>query len=154
MLDGSIRAVRTALDEAEHRDVAVNPNLAAHTSLYGPFKALMATDPRTDHRRGLQLEPGRADRDTVRQAERWISGGADSLTLQPAMTMVDVLVRLRDAQAVPIVAYSTSGEWDALRALGATKMVEYLAMLKRSGADQVLTFAAETVARHLEAARA
>ncbi|AYG85323.1 Delta-aminolevulinic acid dehydratase [Streptomyces hundungensis] len=86
MLDGSIRAVRTALDEAGHRDVAVNPNVAVHTSLYDPFKALMATDPRAGHRRGLQLEPGRADRDVLVQAARWIGEGADSLTLQPVMT--------------------------------------------------------------------
>ncbi|KPI33324.1 Porphobilinogen synthase [Actinobacteria bacterium OV450] len=154
MLDGSVHAVRTALDEAGHRDVAVNPNLAVHTGLYGPFKALMATDPRSGHRRGLQLEPGRADRDALVQARRWIDEGADSLTLQPVMTAVDVLVRLRDDQRVPITAYSTSGEWGALKTLGASGMAEYLASLKRAGADQVLSFAAETVARHLGASRA
>lgn len=154
MLDGSVRAVRAALDEAGHRDVGVNPNLAIHTGLYGPFKTLMDTDPRSGHRRGLQLEPGRADRDTITQARRWIDEGADSLTLQPVMTAVDVLVRLRDDQRVPIVAYSTSGEWAALQALGTAGMVEYLAMLKRAGADQILTFAAETAARHLEVGRA
>ncbi|WP_200307763.1 hypothetical protein [Streptomyces adelaidensis] len=153
MLDGSVRAVRDALDEAGHHDVGVNPNLAIHTSLYGPFKSLMGTDPASGHRRGLQLEPGRADRDALVQARRWITEGADSLTLQPVMTAVDVLVRLRDDQPVPLVAYSTSGEWAALNAVGPDGMVEYLAMLKRSGADQILTFAAEAVARHLQAAR-
>ncbi|MFE5731635.1 hypothetical protein ACIPQA_31955 [Streptomyces sp. NPDC090109] len=154
MLDGSIRAVRQALDEAGHRDVGVNPNVAVHTSLYGPFKTLMQTDPRSGHRRGLQLEPGRAQQDTLLQARRWITEGADSLTLQPVMTTGDVLVRLRDDQKVPLVAYSTSGEWAALQALGTAGMVEYLAMLVRAGADQILTFAAETVAEHLEARRA
>ncbi|MFF8505078.1 hypothetical protein ACF07L_31140 [Streptomyces anulatus] len=38
MLDGSVRAVRAALDERGFRDVGVNPNLAIHTTLYGPFK--------------------------------------------------------------------------------------------------------------------
>ncbi|MER6605024.1 hypothetical protein ABT282_03670 [Streptomyces sp. NPDC000927] len=154
MLDGSVHVVRQALDDAGHRDVGVNPNLAIHTGLYGPFKTLMGTDPRAGHRRGLQLEPGRADRDTITQARRWIGEGADSLTLQPVMTAVDVLVRLRDDQRVPIVAYSTSGEWGALQAVGAVGTVEYLAMLKRAGADQILTFAAETAARYLEATRA
>ncbi|MFB8402238.1 hypothetical protein [Streptomyces sp. NPDC055912] len=154
MLDGSINAVRQALDDEGHRDVGVNPNLAIHTTLYGPFKALMQTDPRAGHRRGLQLEPGRAQQDTILQARRWTAEGADSLTLQPVMTTGDVLVRLRDDQRVPIVAYSTSGEWAALQALGPAGMTEYLAMLVRSGADQVLTFAAQTVAEHLEASRA
>lgn len=154
MLEGSIRAVRQALDDAGFRDVGVNPNLAIHTTLYGPFKTLMQTDPRSGHRRGLQLEPGRAQQDTLLQARRWIAEGADSLTLQPVMTTGDVLVRLRDDQKVPLVAYSTSGEWAALQALGKTGMTEYLAMLVRAGADQVLTFAAETVAEHLEGRRA
>ncbi|MGW3087765.1 hypothetical protein [Streptomyces sp. NPDC001108] len=154
MLDGSIQAVRQVLDAEGHRDVGVNPNLAIHTSLYGPFKTLMQTDPRSGHRRGLQLEPGRAQQDTLLQARRWIAEGADSLTLQPVMTTGDVLVRLRDEQKVPIVAYSTSGEWAALQALGTAGMVEYLAMLVRAGADQVLTFAAEAVAEHLEAGHA
>ncbi|MGW6414375.1 hypothetical protein [Streptomyces sp. NPDC055055] len=151
MLDGSINAVRTALDDEGHRDVGVNPNIAIHTSLYGPFKTLMQTDPQSGHRRGLQLEPGRAQQDALLQARRWTAEGADSLTLQPVLTAVDVLVRLRDDQRVPIVAYSTSGEWAALQALGTAGMVEYLAMLVRAGADQVLTFAAQAVAEHLEA---
>lgn len=150
MLDGSVRAVRAGLDDSGLRDVGVNPNLAIHTTLYGPFKALMATDPAIGHRRGLQLEQGRAQRDTVIQARRWIAEGADSLTLQPVMTAVDVLVRLRADQEAPLVAYSTSGEWPALRELGSEGMVEYTAMLRRAGADHVLTFAAEQVAAHLE----
>ncbi|MEU3203373.1 hypothetical protein ABZ702_05725 [Streptomyces cyaneofuscatus] len=154
MLDGSVRAVRQALDEAGHRDVGVNPNLAIHTSLYGPFKTLMNTDPQSGHRRGLQLEPGRADQDAITQARRWVTEGADSLTLQPVMTAVDVLLRLRDDQRVPIVAYSTSGEWRAFSALGPAGMLEYMTMLKRAGADQILTFAAEATATLLETRRA
>lgn len=141
--------MRTALDEAGLRDVAVNPNLAIHTTLYAPFKALMATDPAAGHRRGLQLEPGRAERDTLVQARRWIAEGADSLTLQPVLTTADVLVRLRADQEVPLVAYSTSGEWPALTALGIEGVVEYLGMLKRAGADHILTFAAEQAAAYL-----
>ncbi|MCM1964861.1 hypothetical protein [Streptomyces sp. G1] len=154
MLDGSVRAVREALDDAGHRDVAVNPNLAVHTSLYGPFKTLMDTDPASGHRRGLQLEPGRADRDALVQARRWVEEGADSLTLQPVLTAGDVLVRLRDDQLVPITAYSTSGEWQGLQGLGAAGMVEYLGSLKRAGADQILTFAAEAAAELLGGSRA
>lgn len=154
MLDGSVRAVRAGLDAADLRDVGVNPNLAIHTSLYGPFKDLMDTNPPGGHRRGLQLEPGRADRDAVLQGRRWIVEGADSLTLQPVLTAVDVLVRLRSDQEVPLVAYSTSGEYAALNAIGLEGMVEYHGMLKRAGADLILSFAAERIAVHLAQAGA
>ncbi|MFE0687298.1 hypothetical protein ACFV0Z_04090 [Streptomyces xiamenensis] len=152
MLDGSVRAVRVALNDG-HRDVGVNPNVALHTVLYGPFKQLMGTNPVAGHRRGLQLEPGRADRDALVQARQWVTEGADSLTLQPVMTAMDVLVRLRADQQVPLVAYSTSGEWAALRQLGPAGVVEYHAALKRAGADVILSFAAEEVARRLEDGR-
>jgi porphobilinogen synthase len=149
MLAGSVRAVRAALDEAGLPDVGVCPNIALHTSLYGPFKQLMATNPSRGHRRGLQLEPGRADRDALTQADRWLAEGADSLTLQPALTAIDVLVRLRGHTRVPLIAYSTSGEHAGLTALGIDGMVEYHAALKRAGADLILSFAAEKVAQAL-----
>lgn len=149
MLAGSVRAVRDALDGAGMPDVGVCPNIAVHTTLYGPFKQIMGTEPGRGHRRGLQLEPGRADRDALAQADRWLSEGADSLTVQPVLTCVDVLVRLRAHTRVPLIAYSTSGEYAALAALSGAGAVEYYAALKRAGADLILSFAAERVARAL-----
>ncbi|MFI5494740.1 hypothetical protein [Actinoplanes sp. NPDC051859] len=153
MIDGTVRAVRDYLNQNGMPDVGVNPNLAIHTSLYGPFKTLMGTNPQRGDRRGMQLEPGRADREVLLQADRWLDEGADALTLQPVLTCTDLLVRLRDHVRVPLVAYSTSGEYAALIALGEQGMVEYHAGLLRAGADLILTYAAEQVARALEAAR-
>ena len=149
MLDGSVRAVRHALDDAGLPDVGVCPNIALHTGLYGPFKSLMGTNPARGHRRGLQLEPGRAGRDALTQADTWLAEGADSLTVQPVLTAVDVLVALRAHTRVPLIAYSTSGEYAAVTALGVAGLVEYHAALKRAGADLILSFAAEQVARDL-----
>jgi porphobilinogen synthase len=52
MLDSSVHAVRSALDGHGLRDIGVNPNLALHTTLYAPFNALMATEPRPAARGG------------------------------------------------------------------------------------------------------
>ncbi len=153
MLDGSVAAVRTTLTDHGHRDVGVCPNLAVHTTLYGPFKTLMGTNPGRGHRRGFQLEPGRASRDIINQADRWLAEGADSLTVQPVLSCVDLLVRVRDHVRVPVIAYSTSGEYAALTQLGDDGLAEYHAGLKRAGADLILTYAAERVARHLADAR-
>ena len=149
MLAGSVRAVRDVLTGSGMPDVGVCPNIAVHTALYGPFKQVMGTNPGRGHRRGLQLEPGRADRDALMQADRWLAEGADSLTVQPVLTCVDVLTRLRAHTLVPLIAYSTSGEHAALDVLGDAAVVEYHAGLKRAGADLILTFAAERVARAL-----
>lgn len=152
MIDGSVRAVRDALTDGGWPEVGVCPNLAVHTSLYGPFKELMGTNPGRGHRRGFQLEPGRAERDIISQTDRWLTEGADSLTVQPVLTCVDLLVRVRAHVQVPVIAYSTSGEYPALTALGPDGLLEYHAGLVRAGADLVLTYAAEEVARILQGA--
>ncbi|MFJ3900235.1 hypothetical protein [Streptomyces sp. NPDC090025] len=154
MLDGSVHAVRSALTDSGHVAVGVCPNIALHTELYGPFKSLMATNPARGHRRSLQLAAHQAPRQALAQARLWETEGADSLCLQPALTAVDVLTALRPATDRPIIAYSTSGEYAVLRALGPRGAAEYLGSLKRAGADLVLTFAAEDVARHLGDERA
>ena len=75
------------------------------------------------------------------QADRWLAEGADSLTVRPSMTCVDIVTRLREYTRVPLVAYSRPGN-AALAALSDAAMVEYHAGL-------ILSFAAERVARAL-----
>jgi porphobilinogen synthase len=150
MLDGSIRAVRAALDHGGHADVSVNPNIAVHTSLYGPFKQVMRTDPVAGNRLGLQLDAGRLPDAALQTATRWEREGADALTLQPVMTQIDTLAALTARTSLPVTAYSTSGEWAGLRAIGPAAALEYHQMLIRSGADHILTYLADQVALALQ----
>jgi porphobilinogen synthase len=150
MLDGTIREVRAALDAEGWRDVSVNPNIAVAGALYGPFKALMDTNPESGHRRGLQLDPARVVPGVIQCAESWLTEGADSLTLQPVMTNTDALAALADLTFAPVTAYSTSGEWEALRQLPRSALLDYHRMLLRLGADHILSFAADRVAFALQ----
>ncbi|MFJ7064739.1 hypothetical protein [Streptomyces sp. NPDC101115] len=81
-------------------------------------------------------------------------GGRRCLCLQPALTAMDVLTALRSSTGRQIIAYSTSGEYAALKALGPGGAAEYLGSLKRAGADLILSFAAADVAHHLGVSRA
>jgi porphobilinogen synthase len=150
MLDGSIRAVRHALNDAGWRDVSVNPNIAVDTALYEPFKALMGTQPATGRRTGLQIDTARLVPAAVDCAHRWLAEGADTLTLQPVMTNTDALAALAARTNTPVVAYSTSGEWAALQAVPEAVAMDYHRMLFRIGADHVLSFAAEKIAQTLQ----
>ncbi|MFD6138156.1 hypothetical protein [Promicromonospora sp. NPDC060271] len=149
MLDGSIRIVRRALDSDGWRDVSVNPNIAVDTALYGPFRNVMGTQPASGRRHGLQIDPARLVPDVMACADRWLAEGADTLTLQPVMTNTDALSALGGQTSVPVVAYSTSGEWAALRDLPDQVALDYHRMLFRLGADHVLTFAAASIAQSL-----
>ncbi|GAA4706811.1 porphobilinogen synthase [Promicromonospora umidemergens] len=150
MLDGSIRAVRQALDSEGWPDVSVNPNIAIDSSLYEPFKNVMGTQPATGRRSGLQIDPARLVPDSVACANRWLAEGADTLTLQPVMTNADALTALAARTTVPVVAYSTSGEWAALQSLPDAVSMDYHRMLFRLGAGHVLSFAAAAIAHTLQ----
>jgi porphobilinogen synthase len=57
---------------------------------------------------------------------------------------------LKQACRVPIALFSVSGEYLRLRSEGdARLLVELFTMLKRSGADQIITYAATDIARSL-----
>ena len=150
MLDGSIRAVRHALDNAGWHDVSVNPNIAVDTALYEPFKALMGTQPASGRRSGLQIDTARLVPAAVDCAHRWLAEGADALTLQPVMTNTDALAALAARTTAPVVAYSTSGEWAAMQAVPPTVALDYHRMLFRLGAGHVLSFAAQKIAQSLQ----
>jgi porphobilinogen synthase len=66
------------------------------------------------------------------------------------MTNADALIALGGRTSVPVVAYSTSGEWAALRDLPDQVALDYHRMLFRLGADHVLTFAAAAIAHSLQ----
>jgi porphobilinogen synthase len=61
-----------------------------------------------------------------------------------------MLLALKQACRVPIALFSVSGEYLRLRSEGDTRLlVELFTMLKRSGADQIITYAATDIARSL-----
>lgn len=72
----------------------------------------------------------------------------DMLLLEPALFCADVLIALKQVRRLPIVPFSVSGEYLRLRSGGDSRLlVELFTMLKRSGADQIITYAAADIAR-------
>ena len=78
--------------------------------------------------------------------------------VKPAMTSLDVLSEARRSVAVPLAAYHVSGEFAMVKAAaaagwidGAAVALEQLTVIKRAGADFVLTYFAAEVAEALGA---
>ena len=76
--------------------------------------------------------------------------------VKPAMTSLDVLALVRRRVPVPLAAYHVSGEFAMVKAAaaagwidGAAVALEQLTVLKRAGADFVLTYFAAEVAEAL-----
>ncbi|MGH3922778.1 MAG: hypothetical protein ACRDTT_07910 [Pseudonocardiaceae bacterium] len=153
VLDGSVNAIRAALDDEGFPDVSTTPSVIFDSVLFAPYKQAMNTDPGRGNRRGFQLDACHAGQ-ALDLAHRWLDEGADSLLVQPAMMIVDVLTRLRNTTRVPITAFSVSGEDRLLQDSPDSLYLEYARALKRAGADLVLTYGALRLATALQAAGA
>jgi porphobilinogen synthase len=154
MMDGQVRAIRTALDESGHGDTAVLAYAAKYASaMYGPFRdAVNVTIAGGGDRRGYQEDPARSD-EGVSEALLDVAEGADIVMVKPALHYLDVLSEVADAVDVPVAAYHVSGEYTMLASaaeLGAIDLdeavTETLLAIKRAGADFILTYFAQRAA--------
>jgi porphobilinogen synthase len=156
MTDGMVGAIRRALDDAGHEDVAILSYAAKYeSSFYGPFRDAADGAPAFGDRRHYQMDPANA-REANREVDLDVAEGADVLMVKPALAYLDVVKTVRERVDRPVAAYNVSGEYAMLHAaaergwldLEETAM-ESLLSIKRAGADLIVTYFAEDVARAL-----
>jgi porphobilinogen synthase len=155
MMDGQVRVVRQALDEAGHQDVSVLAYSAKYASaFYGPFREAVGSSLKGD-RKSYQQDPANA-REALRELELDLAEGADLVMVKPAMAYLDILRQVADVSPVPVVSYQVSGEYAMVEAAAANgwidrerMIMETLTSVRRAGANQVLTYWAAEVARTL-----
>ena len=157
MMDGRIGAIRTALEAAGHKDVAILSYSAKYASaFYGPFRdAVGASGALKGDKKTYQMNPGNSD-EALRLIERDLREGADMVMVKPGMPYLDICRRVKDAFGVPTYAYQVSGEYAMIRAAaqngwidGEKAMLESLLGFKRAGCDGILSYFAPEVARLL-----
>ena len=157
MMDGQVAAIRAALDGRGHDGVAILAYASKYASaLYGPFRdAVDVTIAGGGDRRAYQQDP-RNGREALAEIAQDVAEGADMIMVKPAMTSLDVLAAVRHDVAVPLAAYHVSGEFAMVKAAAAAGWIdgpavalEQLTVLKRAGADFVLTYFAAEVAEAL-----
>jgi porphobilinogen synthase len=157
MMDGQVGAIRTALDGSGHEDVALLAYASKYASaLYGPFRdAVDVTIAGGGDRRAYQQDP-RNGREALAEIALDVAEGADMVMVKPAMTSLDVLALARGRVDVPLAAYHVSGEYAMVKAAAAAGWIdgpavalEQLTVLKRAGADFILTYFAAEVAEAL-----
>jgi porphobilinogen synthase len=152
-----VGAIRAALDGAGREQVAILAYASKYASaLYGPFRdAVDVTIAGGGDRRAYQQDP-RNQREALDEIAQDVAEGADVVMVKPAMTSLDVLAAARRTVAVPLAAYHVSGEYAMVKAAaeagwldGAAVALEQLTVIKRAGADFVLTYFAAEVAEAL-----
>ena len=154
MMDGQVRAIRAALDDAGHIDVAILAYAAKYASaLYGPFRDAVDVEiVGGGDRKGYQQDPANA-REALEEIRLDLEEGADLVMVKPALAYLDVIAHARAAVDVPLAAYHVSGEYAMVKAAaergwldGEAVLLEHVTAVKRAGADLVLTYAAREIA--------
>lgn len=157
MMDGRVRAIRSALDEDGLSDTPILAYSAKFASaFYGPFREAVDSTPAFGDRRGYQMDPANGD-EALREVLLDVEEGADLVMVKPALPYLDVLRRVKDATRLPVAAFNVSGEYAMLKAAVAAGMLderaavlETLTSIRRAGADIVITYHAKDAARWLQ----
>ena len=156
MMDGQIGVIREALDAAGRQDVSILAYSAKYASaFYGPFREAVDSQLVGD-RRTYQMDSANRS-EAVLEAELDIAEGADMIMVKPAMSYLDIVRDIADISPVPVSAYQISGEYSMIEAAAANgwidrkaSVLESLLSIKRSGAQQILTYYAAEVAGWLK----
>ncbi|HEY7487917.1 MAG TPA: porphobilinogen synthase [Streptosporangiaceae bacterium] len=156
MMDGQVRAIRSALDQAGYLNVAIMAYASKYASaFYGPFRDAAECAPQFGDRSAYQQDPANAE-EALREIALDVDEGADIVMVKPALPYLDVVRRARDMVDVPVAAYQVSGEYAMVEAAAANGWVdreriimESLTGIRRAGADIILTYWATEVARAL-----
>ncbi|HYE17214.1 MAG TPA: porphobilinogen synthase [Tepidisphaeraceae bacterium] len=158
MMDGTIGALRKGLDAAGFADVALLAYAVKYASaFYGPFRDAADSAPSHGDRKSYQMDPARGVDEALLEARLDVEQGADMIMVKPAAAYLDVIAACRAKFDVPVVAYQVSGEYSLIEAAARNGWVdrdrivlESLTAIKRSGADLVISYYAELLAKLIE----
>jgi len=148
MMDGQVAAIRAALDDDGHHDVAILAYAAKYASaLYGPFRdAVDVSIADGGDRQGYQQDH-RNVREARREIDLDVAEGADMVMVKPALAYLDVIADAAQRIDVPLAAYHVSGEYAMIHAAaergwvdGDAVALEHLTAIKRAGAGIILTY--------------
>ncbi len=159
MMDGRVRAIRTALDTDGLTNTRIMSYAAKYASaFYGPFRdALGSGGLLKGDKKTYQMDPANSD-EALREVALDLQEGADMVMVKPGMPYLDVIQRVRQTFSVPTFAYQVSGEYAMLMAAiqngwldRERAIMESLMSFRRAGANGVLTYFAPEAARLLRA---
>lgn len=155
MMDGMIAAMRAGLDAEGFSHVPIMSYSTKFASaFYGPFRD--AVDSSFKGTRSAYQMDFCNGREALAESMQDEMEGADILMVKPGIAYLDVIADIRAHSQRPLAVYQVSGEYAMMKAAVAAGVMEERALVmetmtafRRAGADLILTYFAEDVARWL-----
>jgi len=154
MMDGRVGFLRKTLDQAGYDSVGILAYTAKYASqYYGPFREALGSSPEAgSDRSGYQMD-FRNSRDALRELRLDVAEGADMVMVKPALAYLDIVAEFRRHSDVPVVAYSVSGEYQAVKLMAKEGLaderrlaLENLTAMRRAGATAIITYFTSRIA--------
>ena len=157
MMDGRVGAIRAALDARGFDQTAIMSYAARFASaFYGPFREAAESPPQFGDRRSYQMDFANAN-EALREVALDVEEGADIVMVKPALPYMDILWRVRERFRKPTAVYHVSGEYAMVKSAvekgflnERDAVLEIMTALKRAGADIIVTYWANDLARWLQ----
>jgi len=152
MMDGQVKSIRNALDNANFINVGIIGYSAKLSSnLYTPFRDASHSTPEFGDRKTYQM-PFHNTNEALHEIMMDVKEGADILMIKPALPYLDLIYKARQSTLLPICAYSVSGEYSIVKAAALEGWVsedevvmEFMTSIKRAGADIIVSYYAKRV---------
>ena len=157
MMDGRIGKIRKALDKKNYKNVQILSYAVKYaSSFYGPFreavgsKMMLKSDKKT-----YQMDCGNS-LEALREVSLDIKEGADMVMVKPGLPYLDVIKMVKENFKIPVLAYQVSGEYSLLMngiktgIISENCIIESLTAFKRAGANAIVTYYADKVAKLLK----
>src|SRR5688572_2894231 len=159
MMDGRVKAIRTALDRRNFIHTRILAYSAKYASaFYGPFRDAVGSSKTLGrgNKYTYQMDAGNSD-EALWEVGLDLDEGADMVMVKPGLPYLDIVRRGKDEFKAPTFVYHVSGEYAMLKAAVARGwlderacVMEVLTAFKRAGADGILTYYAYAAAGWLK----
>lgn len=152
MMDGQVKSIRNALDNANFTNVGIIGYSAKLSSnLYTPFRDASHSTPEFGDRKTYQM-PFHNTNEALQEIMMDVREGADIVMIKPALPYLDLIYKTRQSTLLPVCAYSVSGEYSIVKAAALEGWInedevvmEFMTSIKRAGADIIVSYYAKRV---------
>ena len=156
MMDGRIGKIRKVLDKNGYQLVQLLSYAVKYaSSFYGPFRdAVGSRNLLKGDKKNYQMDY-RNRLEALREVSLDIKEGADIVMVKPGLPYLDVIKMVKENFKIPVLAYQVSGEYSLIMnginrgIIDKNSIIESLTSFKRAGANAVITYFAEKVAKDL-----
>lgn len=157
MMDGRVLAIRNTLEQNNFKNTPIMSYSAKYASgFYNPFRDAAESAPSFSDRKSYQMDY-RNSNEALLECKLDEQEGVDILMVKPALSYLDIILKVKQNTILPVCAYSVSGEYAMIKSahkmglLDEYKMMcETTTSIYRAGADILISYFAPEIVKAIE----